>query len=439
MPGLYYKKPTNTMTTQPGQKRKRYSLFYRVYRRVRYIRYSRKIKKRKIRQFKKAEREELKEIRKKAQDQQKLEREQEQLKQSFEKKKIRTEQKSLKAEVIEARKAAAPAFRELDQKNRARKKEEKKYDRKRTRRLVRFVLKRKARNFKQFLLSLNLRNLKKSWIAFKKSKTRRRHFIIISVQATLIFVSSYIAIFLFSQLASSLAATFFDYSSIIHFNDIYFYVRTDEWFADSVKVVFAAGPISALFMGTFMLIIFSYIRYDQGLYKMLFLWAFLHGYTLFFGGILIGTLMGKGFGHVIAWSFIMDTGRMIYSLISISILVLIGFLVTRSFLVSANSYYSTLKTEDRRRFITAQFLIPYIFGNAILVLMRLPDPNMYFTFTSISFILVVIPVVATYSLYPSMFFDEQPIKIKYNWKLISGMVLTIVILRLLFGIGVPIG
>ena len=385
----------------PGKKK--YNIFYKIYRRLRYLKYIKRKRKQVFKKFEKQASREAREVKLKEKERLRIEK-------SEDKKKKRLERKQRSEEYRKIRTEQAQ-----------------------------FIKENKNKFIVTAILSVNRKNIHKAYLDFKKSKTLRGEFTSITINATALFILSYLFIFFFSMLASAIASTIFDFSSIIYYYNVYFFIRSDEWYADAVKVIFSSGPVAALFLGTLLLIIFSYIREDKGIFKMFYFWGFLHGYSFFFGGLLTGTLFSRGFGHVIIWSYIMDTGKLVYSFISVAVLITIGLLSTKSFLISANSYYTNINKKNSTSFIFAQVVMPFILGTIILTLIRLPKIDEYFIFVTLTLLLVIIPILANYRLYPVLYFEEEKITIKTNLKLFISTIIIIVLFRIILAIGIPIG
>ncbi len=309
---------------------------------------------------------------------------------------------------------------------------------KRTRRLLRFFLKVKVRRIKRWIKGINRKTLTDNIQKFKNAREVRREFLIIAANSTAMFLISFMVILLISRLASGLAASFFDYDTIMRYDRNYYLIRSDEWHADSVKLIFSSAPVLSLFTGFLCLIIFSKLRQDSTKIKTVFFWAFFHGFTMFFGGLLVGTLFNQGFGHAINWMYVMDTGKLIYAIISIFALLLMGFLSVRSWLLSANAYYNTLNASNRRRFVMAQVLWPFITGNLLLFVFWLPGRSDHHQMVLLTMLIALIPVLLRYPAMPELYFEEKKMHVKLSRKLIFTAVLLMIAVRIVLGIGIPL-
>ncbi len=411
-------------------KRKQYSFFYRIYRRIRYLRYIKKLRKKKRNVLKKKDREEKKQARKKAKEQFITERAEEKLKRRIQKSQERKRQEEIPEEKV------IPEIEQLKERNLELLKQEKASEKVKQRRFLRLYFRIVKRNIRNGISRRGFLNFIKG---FRQSSSQRKEMFIIALNSLAVFILSFILVFFISQLASAVAATFFDFSTIMHYDANYYMVERDEWYADPVKLIYSAGPVTALFLGLVSLIIFSKIRNDSIYFKLFFFWNYVHGFGFFFGGLLIGSLFSMGFGHAIIWSYIMDTGKLIYSMVALVIMVGTGLLSTRSVLITANSYYKKLDKSNRRRFVNGQILLPFLIGNVILFFFWFPKTSEYFQMIELSIFLILLPVIAVYRAYRELYFEDEAKVIRIMPKTIGIAMGLLILLRILMGIGIPVG
>jgi hypothetical protein len=200
-------------------------------------------------------------------------------------------------------------------------------------------------------------------------------------------------------------------------------------------------------MGTIFIILFSTFRNEPGNLKLFFLWGFVHGMVMFFGSLLMGTLLNKDFGWVIAYLYYRDTGKMIFSIISIFALISIGGLIAKSFLISANAYFNFIDKENRKFILYGQVIFPAIIGTIILALIKIPDrfyfattDEMYYEFLKLfSLIILIIPLIISFRTNNEVYFDEEPRKISLGWKYLIFTVLIFLAFRFGLVTGIAFG
>ena len=278
-------------------------------------------------------------------------------------------------------------------------------------------------------------SLKRWWQWFKRvseNKDKRNNFFIITLNSITYFFLSYLVIYVVSQLITVWVATSFDYKTIMYYYKIYYNIESDDWTADSVKILFSIMPLTGLLLGTVFIIIYSTFKDVPGKLKLFFLWGFVHGMVMFFGALLMGTLLNKDFGWVIAYLYYRDTGKMVFSIISIFALISIGAVISKSFLVSGNAYFNQIDKNNKKYFLYAQVIFPAVIGTVLLVLFKIPNSYYYVTTDEVFFeimklctlIILIIPLISTYRSFHDTFFDEEPRKLNLKWKL---MIVTIIL------------
>ncbi|MCD4789917.1 MAG: hypothetical protein K8R37_07955 [Bacteroidales bacterium] len=323
------------------------------------------------------------------------------------------------------------------------KKKEKKYNR---RRLIRYIIKKQRRKLIYEIKTFDLNTLKRLFKGFKaiaENKDQRNNFLVISANSFVLFLLSYLLIYIIGQFITVLVSLSFDYKTILFYYKIYYNIDPGEWMADSVKILYSIQPVIALILGTISIIIYSTFRNETGLLKLFFLWAFVHGMVMFFGSLLMGTLLNKGFGWVIAYLYYRDTGKMVFSIISIFALVTVGGVISKSFLISGNSYFNFINKQNRMFLLSSQVLIPAILGTIVLIILKIPSDFYYSTIEEALFkslklctiILVIIPIIASFISFNEIYFDEEPRKIKLAWKFALFTIIALIAFRYgLYGI-----
>ncbi|NPD44468.1 MULTISPECIES: hypothetical protein [unclassified Lentimicrobium] len=320
----------------------------------------------------------------------------------------------------------------------ARKKKEKAFQKYRKRRLYKFVLKKNRTIIVNFLKGKGLPPRKKKgpslWLQISKKDQ-----LTISTQSLMMFLMSYFFIELFSNLSMATTSLLFDYKTVVYYYNIEFLVDYDAWYADSIKTIFATGPIVSFIIAVLSLIIYSIVYLETGVLKTLLLWAILHGANQLIGGILIGNLLGKGLGYVIMYMYYSDTGKLIMSLLIIMSSVIVGTVSTKYWIMSANSYYNYSKPYNRPLFIISQVFIPYVVGTFLIWLISQPEVMRYDTLINISMIFMILPILILNKYYQEYYFEEGEIKIKLSYRIVIFALVFIAAYRILLDQGLRIG
>ena len=272
-----------------------------------------------------------------------------------------------------------------------------------------------------------------------KDKRTPGNFLTIILNSTSYFIISFLFLYLVAQFSTAIAAQQFDYTSILYYFKLIFTIDTYDWNSDAVKLLFSLGPIVSILFGVIFLVIYINLYAHTGRFRMFFLWTFMHGVVWFFGAILAGTLLDKGFGYVVMYAYFLDTGKLILSLLSLTLILLIATFSTKWFLFSANSYFNQLTEHSRTFFTFSQIVIPVVIGTIVLIGIKMPMITFYELFVLLCNLFFIIPILLKYNTYPTFFFDEIPIPIKLDVKAIIIAGVFLAAFRIVLEKGIPFG
>ena len=258
-------------------------------------------------------------------------------------------------------------------------------------------------------------------------------FTLIGINSTVIFLLAYVLVFLVYNGATAVAALAFDIPTIIHSSDVVFLIKGVGWTADSVKVVYSAGPLAALLAGVVLIIVYNIVAGENGILRLLVLWMFAHCTVFLFGEIMMGSLFSRGFGYVLMYLYAKDTVMLVITVLALIGMISAGFRFARFFVISANIYFNELPSFYIRKFLTAQVLIPFVAGNAIIYLVKLPEMSPYDVTLNLTMLFLLVPVVIQGSRLEDFYFDEDPRRIRLN------MVFMIVTLAMMIAFRVTTG
>lgn len=259
----------------------------------------------------------------------------------------------------------------------------------------------------------------------------------ITVNSTALYLISYLIVFMIHQAATVISAVIFDFPLEINYTSINFLVYKYAWTFDSVKIIFSTGPVICFLLSVFMLVISIKFKEYDGYLKMFFLWGFVHSINLFLGSAIAGALLGEGFGHVLIWMFMPDTGKLILTLAGLFGLAAIGFGITKLFLLSANTYYNKQESADRKAYLFQQVLLPYIIGTIIIISFRFPL-NYYEILRLLTPLIIILPSFLNSDAFTVFYFDENPRNIKTSSSLLAAAIIIIVAYRVLLNTPVKI-
>jgi hypothetical protein len=94
---------------------------------------------------------------------------------------------------------------------------------------------------------------------------------------------------------------------------------------------------------------------------------------------------------------------------------------------------------NRSYFLQSQFLIPYLLGFAILVLIKTPEITEFDFLVNLAMLLLILPIVFRGLSMKDMYFDPEIRKIRIRWIFLLTTAVVLVLFRVLFELGVRIG
>jgi hypothetical protein len=234
-----------------------------------------------------------------------------------------------------------------------------------------------------------------------KSPELRRRFSLSLLQSTAYFTLSFLLVYVIYQAITILTAYLFNIPTIWYYYRVTFPLFTGSHLYTRVALIsiFAIGPFISLGLAfMFLRFFFSRKQTSHGL-KLFFLWGFICGANFFFGSYVVGFVTRTEFIYATEWIFMssmFDVEEIIFTVISMTIALLIGRLATPLFLLTAGSE-KMIAPNFRLIFILTQVFFPWLFG--VLIFQVLTTPQHYFPFTlkTITPLFILVPTLFTFN------------------------------------------
>ncbi len=276
----------------------------------------------------------------------------------------------------------------------------------------------------------------KVWFSDKRHK---KLFIACAVNSLTVFILAYLISYVTHQVITMFVADSYQIPSIIRNYKIDFLLSpySQLWNGTRVINVTSAGPVVSLILGTLFYSLFIRIKNQRGILKLLVLWLFIHEMNLFFGGFVAGLVSSKGFGLVFMWLYMNKMVKIILALIFIFFMVMIGYFSFIKFLSTAPTV-NLIKKNNRRYFIIAQAIIPWILGTFLQLILTFPHTRLYEFTTYLTLIFFLTPVLFNTSegRRPKVSEERSPTSFNYTYIIIS--VAAVIFFRVVFGIGIKL-
>ncbi len=265
---------------------------------------------------------------------------------------------------------------------------------------------------------------------------KNRVYLLIFLNSLFYFLCAYFILFFISRISVAVSASAFSIPVRIYYNTIDYLIRSSDWTSDAVSVIFGTGPLLCLILGLVFLIVYTKVESETGILRILLVWLIIISVVTFLGEIIIGALMNQGFGYVIMYLFIMDTGRVVVTLLGGILLFFAGLAMSRVLLYTANTYLPDLKGFDKTKFIIYQYLFPYMAGILIIQLVEIPKISWFYTLIRLCGIIFLVPVLTRSASHQDICFEEEIPEVSISWKAAAAALAMILIYRVVFGFGI---
>jgi hypothetical protein len=245
---------------------------------------------------------------------------------------------------------------------------------------------------------------KEMWKNFKiilSTPDVRKKFGIVFLQSTAYYVLAFLIVYVVYQMVTILVASVFDIPVQWYYYQLKFplYTYSKLYTRPALVLIFGTGPIVSLTLAFIFLKAFFNKRSNSNHFQLFSLWGIINGTNMFFGAYIVGFLTRTEFIYTSEWllmSSVFDIEEMLFTLLSIGMLLIIGRLLTPLFLVSSGSI-TLLTPEYRLFFVFSQVILPWIAGIGIFFLIVTPHYYIPFLLKTLTPGLIVIPSLFTYN------------------------------------------
>jgi hypothetical protein len=260
--------------------------------------------------------------------------------------------------------------------------------------------------------------------------------------SVVLFILAFIIAYYINQLITIFVASIYDIPAVLYSYRIFWplYTYSSLYTRQALIVIFAAGPVLSIAMAVVVYQIFLRIRFLRYNFKILTLWILFHSINLFFGAYIAGVITRTGFVYTTEWIFysqVFGVEEIIFLIVSIIILIISGFFLTRHFLFGTCSP-ALIEPKIRIFYILAQVLIPWVVGLGVLTLINYPRNSPELIILYFASALMIIPIGFTFNS-----IDNQMIRLELRkkgsqvgWIYFILLIVGLVIMRLIIYKGI---
>ncbi len=308
------------------------------------------------------------------------------------------------------------------------------------------------KSFLKWVLSFRLNKFKLRLIKFQNSfkdwsrhsrrllrtKVVRNRFIALAANSTILYIISYLFIYVLNQFTSVVVGSHFGlYCKLFYYNILWPAPSSKLWSFDSVITTFISGPIFSLFLGSLLIILFFLIHEKNRMFRTFFLWGYLHAFNFFLSSFIAGAISDSGMGYALNWLYFSTVDKIIASILGTFILAFIGLASTNNFFKTAPLNFF-LSKQNRILFITFIVIIPWLIGSFIILLFKIPHNTPYETLLFVPLIFAFIPIFPNFNSKQSSrakILNETK-KIAVSWRLLVLLIIVVLTYRIGLGYGI---
>lgn len=290
----------------------------------------------------------------------------------------------------------------------------------------------------------NRRKLRGNFRQVVHSAELRRKFGFAYLHSTAYLVLAFMLIYVVYQVITILVASSYHIPVIWYYYRLKFplYTYSPLYTREALVVIFAMGPIMSLMLAFVFLKLFFTKNVILRRFQLFYLWGFICGANMFFGAYIAGFATRTEFIYTSEWLFMSHmfaAEEIVFTSISLIMMIIIGRIVTPLFLLSSGSV-TLVQPGYRLFFMLSQVIFPWITAMLVLFLITLPDYYFPLILKTITPGLILVP---TLFLYNAMQFDNihhmGVIQRNYfKWSIVIVAVAVLFFYRVLLSFGLKV-
>ncbi len=251
------------------------------------------------------------------------------------------------------------------------------------------------------------------------------------VNSTATYLLAYLIVHVIVQGAEILVAYQYRIHSIWNLSRLDFLIPDPDWRRSAVILTYSVGQTICMLLGIISFLLLQRLNEGRGLGKVFAAWLCLHGFNQFFGAMASDNFLHEGFWYSPRWLFWHSNIPVIgLGFLFANICLLIGYRLSMPFLKTCESR-SLLRMQNRGLLIMTLIFGPWVFGTALIELLKFPGITWLERSHQLSMLLLLIPLAigVRFQMHDTMSVRPRPTTIA--WRMVM---LTLVVMLLFRGI-----
>ena len=243
----------------------------------------------------------------------------------------------------------------------------------------------------------NRRKFRENLRAVITTPDLRRKFGFAYLHSTAHLILAFMLIYVLYQVITILVASSYHIPIEWYYYRLKFplYTYSPLYTREALVVIFAMGPILSLMLAFVFLKLFFTENVILKRFQLFYLWGFICGANMFFGAYIAGFITRTEFIYTSEWLFMsrmFDSEEIVFTIISLVMMLVIGRIVTPLFMISSGSV-TLVKPGFRLFFMLSRVVFPWISAVIVLFLITLPEYYFPLILKTLTPGLIVIPTL----------------------------------------------
>ncbi len=237
------------------------------------------------------------------------------------------------------------------------------------------------------------------------------------INATAFYVLAFIIIYFLNLLVVFGLASYFGIDAKFLYYKVDYLISnsSERWTTDALILMFMAGPFISLLVAGIFARLHTVFRADKGHLKLFFLYMYMHGMNFCFASFIAGSISNDYTWFAMAWLNIPQLMMYVIGIVGLALLLVVGS-AKSIFLMEASNYARPNHPINRQYWLLNTALKPWFVGSIIIILVLLPEIDMYYIIILISYGIMNIPIFRNSSTTPEVMSFDAATSFGVFWK-----------------------
>jgi hypothetical protein len=256
--------------------------------------------------------------------------------------------------------------------------------------------------------------------------------------STFFYILSHITIYLIYQLMTILVAHQYKLPTILYYYKTAFPTPPNSplWTENNIINTFGSAPMLLFLSGVLFYFLYGLAKKRAGMLKVYVLWLYIQSIGYFIGSIIAGTITLKYFGWSLAWMGALAFLPKLALLPFLILLFVIGYQAIKLFIQTSPNYKLIGNLESTRKYLFSAVILPYIIGNAVIFLTKLPELHPYEVLIYFSMTFMIFPFMMNFRDYGQHNIAASKKELTFPVILVISTLLLLIIFRVWLGYGI---